>query len=166
MAVPTLWLHSRLCCRDLVSNGPNGKHSLEENFWHLAFAISTVAPLQVARLGWLPKKATFAWWLATQRTGKNMPLSMKCQITGLLNSPKTKMINGIMLVVFPCPFVQVSIRRCHLEMTDWIVVPGAWVPNRPNADGFWGLGFGKVKALLHKPRHQHLLVGDPLHSVG
>ena len=46
------------------------------------------------------------------------PLSMKCQITGLLNSPKTKMINGIMLVVFPCPFVQVALRRCHLEMTD------------------------------------------------
>jgi len=30
-------------------------------------------------------------------------------ITGLLNSPKTRMINGIMLVVFPCPFVQVSL---------------------------------------------------------
>ena len=91
--------------------------------------------------------------------------------TGLLNSPKTKMINGIMLVVFPCSFVQVSLRRCHLEMTDWIVVPGAWVPNPPNADGctpvaFWGLGFGKAKALLRKPRHQHLLVGDPLNSVG
>ena len=54
-------------------------------------------------------------------------------LLGLLNSPKTKMINGIMLVVFPCPFVQVSLRRCHLEMTDWIVVPGAWVPNPPNA---------------------------------
>ena len=36
----------------------------------------------------------------------------------------------------------------------------------PNADGctpvaFWGLGFGKVKALWRKPRHQHLLL---LHS--
>ena len=84
---------------------------------------------------------------------------------------KNKMINGIMLMVIPCPFVQVSLRRCHLEMTDWIVVPGAWVPNPRNADGctpvaFWGLGFGKVKALLRKPRHQHLLVGDPLNSVG
>ena len=91
--------------------------------------------------------------------------------TGLLNSPKTKMINGIMLVVFPYPFVQVSLWRCNLETTDWIVVPGAWVPNPPNADGctpaaFWGLGFGKVKALVRKPRHQHLLVGDPLNSVG
>ena len=85
---------------------------------------------------------------------------------GLLNSPETKMINGIMLAVFPCPFVQVSLWRCNLETTDWIVVPGAWVQNPPNADGctpvaFWRLGFGKVKALLHKPRHQHLLVGDP-----
>ena len=54
--------------------------------------------------------------------------------------------------------------------THWSVVPGAWVRNPPNADGctpvaFWGLGFGKVKALLRKPR-QHLLVGDPLNSVG
>ena len=91
--------------------------------------------------------------------------------TGLLNSPKTKIINGIMLMVFPCPFVHVSLWRCNLETTDWIVVPGAWVPNPLNADGctpvaFWGLGFGKVKALLRKPRHQHLLVGDPLNSVG
>ena len=92
-------------------------------------------------------------------------------LTGLLNSPKTKMINGIMMVVFPCPFVQVSLRRYHLEMTDWIIVPGALVPNPPNADSctpvaFWGLGFGKVKALLRKPMHQYLLVGDPLNSVG
>ena len=91
--------------------------------------------------------------------------------SGLLNSPKTKMSNGIMLVVFPYPFVQVSLWRCNLETTDWIVVPGAWVPNPPNADGrtpvaFWGLRFGKFKALLCKPRHQHLLVGDPLNSVG
>ena len=28
--------------------------------------------------------------------------------SGLPNSPKTKLINGIMLVVFPFPFVQVS----------------------------------------------------------
>ena len=69
---------------------------------------------------------------------------------GLLNSPKTKMINGIRLVVVPYPFVQVSLWRCNLETADWIVVPGAWVPNPQNADGctpvaFWGLGFGKVK---------------------
>ena len=92
-------------------------------------------------------------------------------LSGLLNSSKTKIINGIMLVVFPCPFVHASLWRCNLETTDWIVVPGAWVPNPPNADGctpvaFWGFGFGKVKALLRKPRHQHLWVGDPLNSVG
>ena len=97
--------------------------------------------------------------------------TLKWTDSGLLNSPKTKTINGIMLVVFPFPFVQVSLWRCNLETTDWIVVPGAWVPNPPNADGctpvaFWGLGFGKLKALLRKPRHQHLLVGDPLNSVG
>ena len=91
--------------------------------------------------------------------------------TGLLNSPKTKMINGIMLAVFPCPFVQASLWRCNLEATDWIVLPGAWVPNPPNADGctpvaFWGSRFGKIKALLRKQRHQHLLVGDPLNSAG
>ena len=50
-------LHSRLCCRDLGTNGPNDKHSLEEQYWHLALATLTVAPLQVARLGWLPRQA-------------------------------------------------------------------------------------------------------------
>ena len=91
--------------------------------------------------------------------------------SGLLDSPKTQEINGIMLVVFPCSFVSVSLWRCNLETTDWTVVPGAWVPDPPNADGctpvaFRGLGFGKVKALLRKPRHQHLYVGDRLNSVG
>ena len=76
---------------------------------------------------------------------------------GRLNSPKTKMINGIMLVVFPRPFVQASLWRCNLETTDRIVVPGAWVPNGCTAVAFWGLGFGKFKALLRKPGHQHLL---------
>ena len=37
-------------------------------------------------------KATFAWWLATQRTGKNMPLSMKCQIN---NPSSSSTISGI-----------------------------------------------------------------------
>ena len=108
---------------------------------------------------------------AERRKGFISTRKMNASQTGLLNSPKTKMINGIMLVVFPYPFVQVFLWRCNLETTDGIVVPGAWVPNPPNADGctpvaFWGLGFGKVKALLRKPRHQHLLVGDPLNSVG
>ena len=66
------------------------------------------------------------------------------------HSPKTKMINGIMLVVFPFPLAQVSLWRCNLETTDWIVVPGAWVPNPPNADfctpvAFWGLGLERLK---------------------
>ena len=52
--------------------------------------------------------------------------------------------------------------RCNLETTDWSVVPGTWVPNPPNADGctpvaFWGLGFGKVKALL-PTAHWHPLI--------
>ena len=61
-------------------------------------------------------------------------------ITGLPNSPKTKMINGIMLVVLPQTFLQVSLWRCNLKGIDWLVVPGAWVPNppkcrRPDANG-------------------------------
>ena len=39
------------------SNGPNDKHSLEEQFWHLAFTTSTVAPVRLARLGRLPRQA-------------------------------------------------------------------------------------------------------------
>ena len=49
-------LRSSLGCRDLSNKGTNDKHSLEEKFWHLAFTTSTVAPLQVARLGWLPRQ--------------------------------------------------------------------------------------------------------------
>ena len=44
--------------------------------------------------------------------------------TGLPNAPKTKMINGIMLVVLPQPFLQVSLWRCKLKRIDWLVVPG------------------------------------------
>ena len=36
---------------------PNNKHRLQEELWHLAFTTSTVAPLQVARLGWLLRQA-------------------------------------------------------------------------------------------------------------
>ena len=49
-------VRGRLGCRDLSNKGTNDKHSLEEKFWHLAFTTSTVAPLQVARLGWLPRQ--------------------------------------------------------------------------------------------------------------
>ena len=62
--------------------------------------------------------------------------------TGLLNSPKTKMINGIMLVVLPQPFLQVFLWRCN-----WLVVPGAAVRNDGRMPiSFWGLGFGQLKA--------------------
>ena len=59
------------------------KHSLKEQLWQLASTTSTVAPLRVARLGWLPRQAnlckfTTAWWLASHL--KNMPLAMKCHI--------------------------------------------------------------------------------------
>ncbi len=56
MAVPKLWfLHCCLCCRDLGPHGPNHKHSWKEHLWQLAS--TTVAPLRVARLGWLPRQA-------------------------------------------------------------------------------------------------------------
>ena len=62
--------------------------------------------------------------------------------TGLLNSPKTKMINGIMLVVLPQAFLQVFLWRCN-----WLVVPGAAVRNDGRTPiSFWGLGFGQLKA--------------------
>ena len=38
-------------------NGTDGKHSLEEHFWHVGSTTSTVAPWRVARLGWLPRRA-------------------------------------------------------------------------------------------------------------
>ena len=83
--------------------------------------------------------------------------------SGLPNSP-TKMISGIMLVVFPQPFVQISLWRCNLKRIDWLAVPGGWVPNPPNADG--GSGFGQLKAFWPNPRDQHLLGRNPLNSVG
>ena len=91
--------------------------------------------------------------------------------SGLPISPKTQMINGIMLVILPQPFLQVSLWRCNLKGIDWLVVPGAWVPNPPNADGrtpmaFRWLGFGQLKAFWPNPRHQHLLGRDPWNSVG
>ena len=67
VAVPKLWfLHCRLCCRDLGSLSSNDKHSLEEQFWYLAFTTSTVAPSRVARLGWFRSQAKlplYCFWL-------------------------------------------------------------------------------------------------------
>ena len=58
LVVPKWWfLRSCLCCRDVGPNGPNNKHSLEEHLWHVGSTTSTVAPLRVARLGWLPSQA-------------------------------------------------------------------------------------------------------------
>ena len=64
---------------------------------------------------------------------------------GLLNSRKTETTNGIMLVVFTCPFVHVQVslcRACH----------GAWVPNSQmpkallrNANTSTSLGWGPLK---------------------
>ena len=42
---------------DVGPNGTDDKHSLEEHLWHVASTTSTVAPLRVARLGWLPRRA-------------------------------------------------------------------------------------------------------------
>ena len=50
-------LRSCLGCRDLSTKRRNGKHNLEEKFWHLAFTTWTVAPLRRARLGWLLRQA-------------------------------------------------------------------------------------------------------------
>ncbi len=44
--------HERLS-RDVGPSGPNNKHSLKEQLWQLAS--KTVAPLRVARLGWIPR---------------------------------------------------------------------------------------------------------------
>ena len=58
VAVPKLWfLCSCLSRKDVGPNGPNNKHSLEDNLWHVASTTSTVASLRVARLGWLPSQA-------------------------------------------------------------------------------------------------------------
>ena len=70
------------CCRNVGPNGPNNKHSLEEHLWHVASTTSTVASLQVARLGWLPSKTTTALWLASNLT--DVPVAMKCQINNQL----------------------------------------------------------------------------------
>ena len=85
VADPKLWfLHSCFCCRDLGSFASNDKHSLEEQFWHLAFATSTVATLRVARLGWFPSQATTVWFVSLHWTG--VPGPMRCQINNQKSS--------------------------------------------------------------------------------
>ena len=47
-----------VCCRDLGWSGSNNKHSLEEQPVHLAtITPSILAPVQLARPGWLPRQA-------------------------------------------------------------------------------------------------------------
>ena len=47
-----------VCCRDLGWNGSNNKHSFEEQTVHLpTFTPSILAPVQLARPGWLPRQA-------------------------------------------------------------------------------------------------------------
>ena len=79
--VPQLWfLCSRICCKDLGSNGLNNKHSSEEQWLHLASTTSTLAPVRWVKPVWLRKsKTTTVWWLASH--WKNMRLTMKCQIS-------------------------------------------------------------------------------------
>ena len=48
----------RVCCRDLGWNGSSNKHSLEEQPVHLPTTTpSILAPVQLARPGWLPRQA-------------------------------------------------------------------------------------------------------------
>ena len=49
---------------------PNDKHRLQEELWHLAFTTSTVAPLQVARLGWFLRQAHLPLHGGLRRTRK------------------------------------------------------------------------------------------------
>ena len=69
------------CCRDVGPNGPNDKHSLEEHLWHVASTTSTVAPLRVARLGWLPRLAKLPLQDGWQRTPKLCHCSWKVKST-------------------------------------------------------------------------------------
>ena len=81
LALQVLYVAWSLCCRYAGPNTQNNKHSLEEHLWHVASTTSTVASLRVARLGWLPTAEA-------------------------PNSPKTKMINGVLLLVFMRPDAQ------------------------------------------------------------
>ena len=61
-------------------DGPNDKYRLQDELWHLAFTTSTVAPLQVARLGSQDKQNT-PWFLGSNwKHMPLMPLVMTCQI--------------------------------------------------------------------------------------
>ena len=79
MAVPKLsFLRSRICCKNLGSNGPKNMHSLEEQFWPLAFTTSTVAPVRIGKTRVAPNNI--------------IPLAMECQVNDEKRQifPKTK----------------------------------------------------------------------------
>ena len=70
----------------------NNKHSLEEQPVHLAtITPSILAPVQLARPGWLPRqsKVITASWLAWNL--KQIPLALKCQI----NNVKSQIFSNI-----------------------------------------------------------------------
>ena len=76
VAVPQSWfLCSRICCKDLGSNGLNNKHSLEEQLSNLAFTTSAVAPVRWVRLGWLPRQANLPLHGGWHRTPQLKPAS-------------------------------------------------------------------------------------------
>ena len=62
------------CCKDVGTNGPNNKHSLE-HLWHVGSTTSTVASLRVARLGWLPSQAELPLRDGRRRTWQTLHCS-------------------------------------------------------------------------------------------
>ena len=84
-----LSVRSRLGCRDLSNKGPNNKHSLEEQFCHLAFATSKVQIVRVAKIRLASKtsKTITAWWLASSL--RSTLLAVQCQI----NDEKTRALH-------------------------------------------------------------------------
>ena len=66
------------CPRVVIA--PNEKHSLEEQLWHLAVT-TKVAPLQVARLGWLARPAKLPLCGFCRRTRKTCHWSWNVKST-------------------------------------------------------------------------------------
>ena len=81
------------------------------------------------------------------------------RFSGLPDSPKTKSINGILVVGFPHPNAQVSFWRCNLHMNRYVVVPGACrVPNPPNPPVvFWDLKINSSTWLGQEPLKRRVL---------
>jgi len=63
----------------LSNEGPNNKRSFEEQYWHLAFTTSTVAPARLeTQVASKTRKTMTAWWLAVNL--RSTLLAMECQI--------------------------------------------------------------------------------------